>query len=183
MAKSQQKIYCLRYEYDGRIRNLYYSSTNEEEAKAMFQSIKERGFLNDVKTSNRLIDEKQKKKIMTFFNGPHDCSVRSLLLVMPELDYEEVRKNFLNCTDKYPYGSVTTRDFNIVLRVMKIFDKFEHGKANGKTIWDFADDRENTYILLLEGHFTIVSDGKVVDFFPINLLDGKVHSYWKLEQH
>lgn len=183
MATSPQKVYYLCYEYNGKIRNLYYNATNKEEADAMFRSIKERKFQGDVKISNRLIDKKQKKKIMTSFNGPHDCSVRSLLLVMPELDYEEVRKNFLNCTDKYPYGSVTTRDFNIVLRVMKIFDKFEHGKANGKTIWDFADDKENTYILLLEGHFTVVSDGKIVDFFPIHLLDGKVHSYWKLEQH
>lgn len=179
-----QNTYYINYEHDGRMRRLFYTASNEEKANAMFQSIKGKGLFGGERIPNQSMHENLKKKILASFDGKHDCSIRSLLLVMPELDYEKVRDFFLKWTDKHPYGGVTTRDFNLVLRIMKIFDKFEHGKPNGeKTIWDFIEDEENTYILLLENHFTVVSDGRIVDFLSINPLnDEKVFSSWKLKK-
>ena len=191
MVKFPQ-TYCINYEYSGKIQKLHYSASDEKEANAMFKAIKEKGFWGGMITLNYSIDKKLKKKILVSFNGKHDCSIRSLLLVMPELDYERVRRVFEQCTQWYPYGAVTNNEFNMVLRTLGIFDKFEYGilddeeSSEDKTAWDFIEDKENTYIILFYGHFTVIDNGRIVDFFPVNLTNAmrerKVYRYWMLKK-
>ena len=157
----------------------------------MFRIIKEKGYWGGEKIPDRSMDKKLKKKIIASFNGKHDCSVRSLLLVMPELDYEEVRNAFRNCCQWYPYGAVTNNEFNMALRTLGIFNKFEYvilddeDSSDDKTAWDFIEDKDNTYIILFYGHFTVVNDGRIEDFFPVDLTNAmsekKVHRYWRLK--
>ena len=148
----------------------------------MFQAIKKTGFWGGLKLSNHSAEEKIKERIMESFGGKHDCSIRSLLLVMPELDHEEVKNAFMHCTQWHPYGAVTNKEFNMALKFLKIYHKFEYGEPDNSNAWDFIDDGENTYIILFYGHYTVVDKGRIVDFFPIRISDDrKVHCYWKIE--
>lgn len=147
----------------------------------MFQAIKRKGFRSRKGVQDLLASEKLKKQVIASFDGKHDCSIRSLLLVMPELNGQEVKNAFVHCSQWYPYGAVTNKEFNMALRFLGIFDKFEYDEPQDKDVRDFIEGRESTHIILVYGHYTVASGGRIVDFFPI-LNDRKVYCSWSLKE-
>ena len=115
------------------------------------------------------------------FHGSHDCGIRALITVMPDLDHDEIKDTFMNCTDHWPYKGITDKEFNIGLRHLGIYEKLMFGQDKN-SIGALKNDSKSTYIALIGGHFTVVSNGKIVDQNIKSGLDAntKVYSSWKL---
>ena len=124
-------------------------------------------------------DTTQEQEYKEFLKGKHECSVNMLLNVMPQLDQEQVVDAFKKCCNLYPYDGVTNKEFNIALRYLKIFDKFEYDDSDGFVVQDFLERKRETFILLIHGHFTIVMKGRVLDAMRISE-KSKVYCSWKL---
>ncbi len=115
------------------------------------------------------------------FHGPHDCGIRALITVMPDLDHDEIKKTFTNCTDQWPYKGISDKEFNIGLRHLGVYEKLVFGQDKN-SVGALHNDAKSTYIALIGGHFTVVSNGKIVDQNIKSGLDAstKVYSSWKL---
>ncbi len=115
------------------------------------------------------------------FNGAHDCGIRALLAVVPDIPDEQIQKTFMHCADKWPYAGISDKEFNISLRHLKLFDRFTY-ECEGTSIEQLKQDAKNTYIALIPGHYTVVHESKVIDSdynqgLPNNT---KVIASWKL---
>ena len=127
---------------------------------------------------------KEPEKPVSQFNGPHDCGIRALLKVVPDLPHEKVKEAFMHCCEWWPYGGITNKEFNIALRYLKIFDHFVYDDRDNMCIGEFISDYQNNYILLLHGHFTFIRNGKIQDapFYTNSKSDEKVYCSWKLQK-
>lgn len=114
------------------------------------------------------------------FNGRHDCSLNALMRVMPFLRKEEVKRAFSACCELWPYGGVTNREFNIVLRFLRLLGVFEYRDDDNKITNDFLKKKKEIFILLVHGHFTVVSKGKIVDTVCFISRDAVVYCSWQL---
>ena len=98
---------------------------------------------------------------------------------MPDLEQEQVVDAFKKCCNLYPYEGVTNKEFNIALRYLEIFDKFEYNDSDGLVVKNFLNRKKQIFILLIYGHFTVVAKGKVLDAMRISE-NSKVYCSWKL---
>ena len=124
-------------------------------------------------------DTTQEQEYREFLSGKHECSVNMLLNVMPELDREQVIDAFKKCCNLYPYEGVTNKEFNIVLRYLKIFDKFEYDDSDGLTVKNFLERKKEIFIILIHGHFTVIMKGRMLESMYITK-NSKVYCSWKL---
>jgi len=124
---------------------------------------------------------RKETKIEKQLGGKHDCGPRALRIVMPSLPYEKMTEAFYNCCEKWPNAGVTNKEFNIVLRYLNIFNRFEYDDADGKCLGDLISKQNNTYVALIHGHFTVVKNGKIVDsiFYQSLKDDTKIYCSWK----
>lgn len=113
--------------------------------------------------------------------GPHDCGLRALCRVMPELPLEKITHAFDNSCDKWPFDGITNKEFNIALRFLGVFELFKYSDTEGKKLIEFLNE-DGVYILLIYGHFTVVMDGKIKDSSYYQNMSGseKVFCSWKL---
>ena len=121
-------------------------------------------------------------KPMSHFNGAHDCGLRALHNVLPMLPNDEVRDAFMQCADRWPNAGISNVEFNVALRYMKIFDRFEYNDSDGQKVENFSSDSKGAYILLINGHFTTIKSGSIVDTPNYERLNPKsvVYCSWKL---
>ena len=45
------------------------------------------------------------------FSGLHDCGPRALIRVVPKLKEAQIREAFLLCSEKWPHGGVSNKEF------------------------------------------------------------------------
>lgn len=110
--------------------------------------------------------------------GIHNCAPNALAKVMPSLSSDGIIKGFFECCDKWPYGGVTNKEFNITLRHLGIFNQFEYDDNKKIKVLNFLS-RKDTFIILLYGHFTVIKAGKVDDNHTVRYHD-QVYCSWKL---
>ena len=121
----------------------------------------------------------------TIFNGQHDCGPRALCQILPHLKQDSVKEAFLYSSKLWPYGGVTNKDFNIALRYLRIINLFEY-KGYEETCMpvanDFRNKKNDTFILLIYGHYTVVRKGKIIDrrVLAKNISKEQVYCSWKL---
>ena len=115
--------------------------------------------------------------------GEHNCALVALAKVMPDLSPDQIIQGFSDCCYRWPYGGVTNKEFNITLRYLGLYNKFEYDGSDEMMLDNFLvrSKRKDVFILLLHGHFTVVKYGKVHDnSFYANLGDAKVYCSWRL---
>lgn len=98
------------------------------------------------------------------FEGLHDCGPRALCRILPHLKHSEVRNTFLHTDSLWPYEGLNNRDMNVALRSLGIRHKFEYKEyLDGEDMSYFINLRNCTFILLIRDHYTVVSNGKILD--------------------
>lgn len=123
------------------------------------------------------------------FTGYHDCAPRALCKIIPELIYDEVYSAFLHSSDVWPSHGVSNKDMNIALDYLNLKDKFEYKEyieeKPEKQIRHFIRKKNQTFILLIYGHYTVVKGSKILDDIRIfkkyrKIKRLKVYYSWEL---
>ena len=114
------------------------------------------------------------------FHGAHDCGIRALLAVMPDIKHEDLRSTFLHCSDDWPHSGISDKDFNVGLRHLGLYDLFSYDSSKD-TIGNLKANKAHTYIALIGGHYTVIERGKIVDANYSNMPSNtQVFGKWKL---
>ena len=119
------------------------------------------------------------KNIPEIIESGHNCALIALHLALPKIPESKILEAFYNCCDKWPRGGVTFKEFNIVLRYLKIFEKFKYYDGQSKAL-DFYDS-QNLTILLIPRHFTVICKNQIYDLTCEQLpLSTNVYRSWML---
>ena len=94
-------------------------------------------------------------------HGRHDCGPRSLLRAVPELDPERVRDAFTLCSEKWPYGGVSNKEFEIVVKFLGLEHEY---CGDEETLEDVLDRQPDRCVVLLWGHYIAIRYGEVVGY-------------------
>ena len=92
------------------------------------------------------------------FQGKHDCGPRSLLRAVPELDPRRVRDAFTLCSEKWPYGGVSNKEFEIAVKFLGLEHEYW---GDEETLGEVLDREPGRCVALLWGHFIAIRDGEV----------------------
>ncbi len=115
------------------------------------------------------------------FQGKHDCALVALAKIFPDFPSDQMIQGFSNCCDRWPYAGVTNKEFNITLRHLELFDKFEYDDSDDMIVSHFLIKEADVFILLIYGHFTVVKHGKVFDTrVYTNIHSANVYCSWRL---
>lgn len=79
------------------------------------------------------------------FCGRHDCGPRSLLRAVPELDPGRVRDAFTLCSEKWPYGGVSNKEFEIAVKFLGLEHKYY---GDEETLEDVLDRQPGRCVAL-----------------------------------
>ncbi len=153
--------YCpILYRMFNRIKNLILASIRKS--------------LNLLKKKNDNISE-----IPTEIRGPHDCGLRALHTVLPEISVKKMIDGFTHCCEWWPYKGISNKEFNITLSYLKIKDRFEYTSNKVLKIGDLKDHKNDTFIVLIYGHYTVVRNGKSLEFYSKQT---KIFCCWRLKK-
>ena len=95
---------------------------------------------------------------MSIFNGMHDCGPKALLRVSPELEEDKVKEAFTLCSEKWPYGGLNNKEFEIAVKYLDVKHRYSHTE---ETLQDVLDRKPDRCVALLNGHFIAILDGEV----------------------
>jgi len=104
------------------------------------------------------ISEQTLISIKEKFPGQHDCAPKSLLLAMPEVDSEKVREGLTLCTENWPYGGVTNKEFAIAIKFLGLKHEY-HGDE--ESLENLLSRKPARCVALLWRHFIAIRDGAV----------------------
>ena len=113
------------------------------------------------------------------FNGVHDCGPRALCKVLPSLKWSSVHKAFSASASLWPNCGVSNEDMNKAIKILKLEKRFEYKKHGGEPIGSFIDNSKDSFIILIENHYAVIINRKVVDD-PLLHRDIKVYHSWRL---
>ncbi len=119
------------------------------------------------------------KNIPEILSSSHNCALVALHFVLSDISEKKILEAFYNCCDKWPRGGVTHKEFNIVLRYLNIYEKFQYHDSNAK-ISNFQNIN-SPIILLIPGHFTTIYKNQIYDLSCYNLPpETHVYRAWEL---
>ena len=95
----------------------------------------------------------------TISKGNHDCALASLYWAAPWIPESRIIEAFSFCTENWPYGGVTNKEFQIALKYLNAESQYS---ADTETLRVLLDRRQDRCIALLHGHFIAIVNGKVV---------------------
>ena len=95
----------------------------------------------------------------TIGEGDHDCALASLYWAAPWLPERRIIEAFEVCTETWPYGGITNKEFQIALKYINVET---HYSADTKTLGSLLDTQPDRCVALLPHHFIAIVDGKVV---------------------
>lgn len=112
----------------------------------------------------------------------NSCALTALSRVMPNLSYDEISDAFYNCCENWPAAGVTNKEFNIILRYLKIINRFKYSDSNDLTIGRFYKRNVKHTIVLIHGHFTVLHQRNIYDSYGYSHLSNntKVYASWSL---
>lgn len=126
---------------------------------------------------------KKKDNYLEFQDSEHNCGPVALAKVLPDLPAKRIMDGFSDCCDKWPFGGVTNKEFNITLRYLNVLSQFEYIDSDDMQLKDFLAQKNDIFILLVYKHFTVVKYGKIDDgYFYEHHCSPKdeVYCAWKL---
>lgn len=91
--------------------------------------------------------------------GDHDCGLSSLYWAAPWLPESRIVDAFQFCTENWPYGGVTNKEFQIAL---KYLNAESHYFADTETLGALLYRQPARCVALLPGHFIAIVNGKIV---------------------
>lgn len=91
--------------------------------------------------------------------GDHDCAPASLYWAAPWIPESRIAEAFLFCAENWPYGGVTNKEFQIVLRYLGAEGYYS---ADSETLGALLARNPDRCVALLHGHFIAIVDGKIV---------------------
>ena len=90
--------------------------------------------------------------------GPHDCALTSLYWAAPSLPEEKIQEAFLHCSENWPYGGVTNKEFAIALKHLSV----RHGYSDRvETLGDVVQRGHSRCVVLLHGHYAALLNGRL----------------------
>lgn len=108
---------------------------------------------------------------------PHDCGPLSVYWTVPKLSEETIKEAFLYCSDSWPYGGVTNKEFNIALKFLKVDAEY---RGETETLGELLDRRPKKCVALLYGHYVAIMRGRIVGRdrgYPVTP-DSTVYCHW-----
>ena len=107
--------------------------------------------------------------------GPHDCGPASLYRVVPWVAEDSIREAFLYCSEAWPHGGVTNRDFQIAVKYLKLDARYSDIK---ETVGSLLAKTPARCVALLPGHYIGIVDGKILPP-DVGISHGAtVHYHW-----
>ena len=91
--------------------------------------------------------------------GDHDCALASLYWAAPWIPEDRIVEAFGFCTENWPYGGVTNKEFQIALKYLKAET---HYSTDLETLGALLDSRPARCVALLPGHFIAIVNGEIV---------------------
>ena len=91
--------------------------------------------------------------------GDHDCALASLYWAAPGIPENRIVEAFGFCTENWPYGGVTNKEFQIALKYLKAET---HYSTDLETLGALLDNRPARCVALLPGHFIAIVNGEIV---------------------
>ena len=91
--------------------------------------------------------------------GQHDCSLASLYWAAPWIPEIQIIEAFEFCTENWPYGGVTNKEFQIALKYLKADSHYS--SATG-TLGELLNRKPTNCVALLPGHFIAIINGQIV---------------------
>lgn len=92
-------------------------------------------------------------------DGDHDCALASLYWAAPRIPESQIIEAFGFCAEDWPYGGVTNKEFQIVLKFLKVEN---HYCANTETLGALLNKHPNRCVALLPYHFIAIVNGEIV---------------------
>ena len=89
----------------------------------------------------------------------HDCALASLYWAAPWIPEDRIIEAFGYCTENWPYGGVTNKEFQIALKYLNAESCY---CADTETLGSLLGRRPSRCVALLPGHFVAIVNGKVV---------------------
>ena len=91
--------------------------------------------------------------------GDHDCALASLYWAAPWIPENRIVEAFGFCTENWPYGGVTNKEFQIALKFLKAES---HYSTDLETLGALLGSRPARCVALLPGHFIAIVNGQIV---------------------
>ena len=132
----------------------------------------------------RIFLKRQDRKISypKEIQGFHDCGPRALYTVLPNIPIKEMVNAFTNCCDRWPYGGISNKEFNITLSHLRIKNKFQYFAPESLTLNKLIEQNKDIFIALVFGHYVVVQKGNCIEkHYSLNPHKTKVYCYWKLK--
>lgn len=130
-----------------------------------------------------------KKKLFKSINIPseiqglHDCGLRALHIVLPNLSIKGMKEAFSGCCQQWPYKGISNKEFNITLACLKIKDKFDYVAPEKSNLSDIMSYKKDVFIVLIYGHYIVIKNGICVeDIYNYKSNKTKVYCYWRLRR-
>ena len=113
-----------------------------------------------------------------FGDGLHDCALVALYWAVPSVLEDQIVNAFGICTDAWPYGGVTNKEFTISLNYLKV--PYDYFNSPSDTIGSLLDKKQKRCVALIHGHFVAIVDGTIVgdDAFRGRNTSAKVYCFW-----
>ena len=89
----------------------------------------------------------------------HDCALASLYWAAPWISEGRIIEAFEFCTETWPYGGITNKEFQIALQYLKVET---HYSADTETLGSLLDRQLGRCVALLPHHFIAIVDGQIV---------------------
>lgn len=89
----------------------------------------------------------------------HDCALSSLYWVAPLLSENRIIEAFQFCTDAWPYGGITNKEFQIALSYLNVEADYH---PDTETLGMLLDRKPVRCVALLPYHFIAIIDGEIV---------------------
>jgi len=109
--------------------------------------------------------------------GKHDCALQSLYWTVPRLSERQIEDAFLFCTKDWPYGGVTNKEFQIVLKFLAVQTRYH---SDRETLESVLRKKPIRCIALLPYHYIAIIDGQIVgnDAYLSQHGDTTVYCHW-----
>ena len=109
--------------------------------------------------------------------GSHDCALRALHMVCPDISIESMQHSFNICCNNWPYAGITNKEFNISISNLKIKDRFQYYDNDNIILKHLLRNKEHIFIALIYGHYTVIYKGKATEYSsPYE----EIYCYWQL---
>ena len=111
--------------------------------------------------------------------GEHDCALVSLYWAAPWIPDDRIVEAFGFCTENWPYGGVTNKEFQIALKYLKAESRYS---TDLTTLGALLGSRPTRCVALLPGHFIAIANGQIVgrDAHVRWPSSTKVYCHWTL---